>query len=97
MTAIVYPVINIEDLQNLSSKIDNLAEALARQNKQESEWIPSTQVPSYLGVSKRTWQNYRDRKLIPFSQISRKIWVKRSDLDAFIESGMVRSRCRYSK
>lgn len=90
-------LLNPEDLQNLSSQIDSLVKIVTGQKRQESEWIPSTQVPSYLGVSRRTWQNYRDKKLIPFSQINRKIWVKRSDLDAFIESGLVRSQCRSSK
>ena len=53
------------------------------------ELIPSKDVPSYLKVSRRTWQRYRDERLIPFSQIGRKIWVKRSDLDAFIKKGMI--------
>ncbi|WP_290394338.1 helix-turn-helix domain-containing protein, partial [uncultured Duncaniella sp.] len=28
--------------------------------------------------------NYRDQRVIPFSQIGRKIYVNRADLDAFL-------------
>ncbi|WP_303642638.1 helix-turn-helix domain-containing protein [uncultured Bacteroides sp.] len=39
-----------------------------------------------LGVSSKTWQNYRDQRVIPFSQIGRKIYVNRTDLDAYLRS-----------
>lgn len=56
------------------------------------EIIPSKDVPAYLGISRKTWQRYRDRRLIPFSQVGRKIWVRRSDLDAFLEKGLINSK-----
>lgn len=44
-------------------------------------------MPSKLfGVSSKTWQNYRGQRLIPFSQIGRKIYVNRADLDAFLSN-----------
>ncbi|WP_278701476.1 helix-turn-helix domain-containing protein [Butyricimonas virosa] len=55
----------------------------------ESGWIASKDVPDYLGISRRTWQRYRNERLIPFSQIGRKIWVKKADIDKFLEKGTI--------
>lgn len=49
-----------------------------------SEWIESEVARKLLGVSPKTWQNYRDQRIIPFLQIGRKIYVNRTDLDAFL-------------
>lgn len=59
---------------------------IARRNAEDanSEWIESEDTRKILGVSPKTWQNYRDQRIIPFSQIGRKIYVNRADLDAFL-------------
>lgn len=61
---------------------------ITRRNADESnsEWIESDEARKLLGVSPKTWQNYRDQRLIPFSQVGRKIYVSRADLDAFLRS-----------
>lgn len=56
------------------------------------EWIESETARKILGVSPKTWQNYRDQRLIPFSQIGRKIYVNRTDLDAFLRKHRIDSR-----
>jgi hypothetical protein len=43
-----------------------------------------------LGVCKKTWQDYRDKKLIPYSQFGRKIYIKRSDLEAFMQKNYIK-------
>ena len=40
----------------------------------------------YLGISKRTAQNYRDTGVIPFSQIGSKIYYRWSDVVTMIET-----------
>lgn len=50
-----------------------------------SQWIESVKIPSLLGISKKTWQSYRDKRLIPFSQIGSKIYVRRADLEEFMQ------------
>ncbi|MDE6497888.1 MAG: helix-turn-helix domain-containing protein [Muribaculaceae bacterium] len=35
-------------------------------------------------MSPNTWQNYRDQRLISFSQIGRKIYVNHADIDNFL-------------
>lgn len=61
---------------------------IARRNADDinSEWIESEEARKFLGVSQKTWQNYRDQRLVPFSQIGRKIYVNRADLDAFLRN-----------
>lgn len=54
-------------------------------------WIESTQARKMLGVSPKTWQNYRDARKIPFSQFGRKIYVKKADLDAFMEKHYIQA------
>lgn len=49
-----------------------------------SQWIESVKIPKLLGISRKTWQSYRDKKLISFSQIGSKIYVKRVDLENFM-------------
>ena len=47
--------------------------------------------PYFILISKRTLQNYRDRGILPFAQIGRKIYYKATDLDEFLESHHVRA------
>ena len=37
-------------------------------------------------ISKRTLQTYRDRGLLPYSQINHKIYYRTEDVEAFVEA-----------
>ncbi|WP_373147527.1 helix-turn-helix domain-containing protein [Bacteroides xylanisolvens] len=63
-----------------------------QENKTGEEWLSSEEVKSILGVSAKTWQKYRNEKRIPFSQFGRKIYVKKADLDAFMEKHKIKGR-----
>ncbi len=75
-----------EEWQSLNDKLDRLAEIIENRNAsdRDAEWLESEAARKLLGVSLKTWQNYRDQRVIPFSQIGRKIYVNRADLDAFL-------------
>lgn len=75
-----------EEWQSLNDKLDRLAEMIENRNATDrgAEWLESEAARKLLGVSPKTWQNYRDQRVIPFSQIGRKIYVNRADLDAFL-------------
>ena len=75
-----------EEWQSLNDKLDRLAEMIENRNAsdRDAEWLESEAARKQLGVSPKTWQNYRDQRVIPFSQIGRKIYVNRADLDAFL-------------
>jgi len=81
-------------LEQMEADINELKDLLRTKNEEEinSQWVESVKVPKILGISRKTWQTYRDKRLIPFSQISSKIYVKRSDLENFMESHYVGKR-----
>jgi excisionase family DNA binding protein len=55
-------------------------------------WLTGDEVTHLLGISKRTLQNYRDLRILPFSQAGRKIYYKASDIDAYLEAHYIKSR-----
>ena len=73
-----------EELQSIKSLILNENE---KSNKKK--WISSDEAMTQLGISKKTWQIYRDKRLIPFSQFGRKIYVLQADIDAFLNSKQI--------
>ena len=87
-------VIPQEEWLNLHEKLDKLAELVTNRNAKDknSEWIESDAARKMLGISPKTWQNYRDQRVIPFSQIGRKIYVNRGDLESFMRSHYIKSR-----
>lgn len=87
-------VIPQEEWLALHEKLDRLAELVSDRNAEDrnSEWIESDVARKMLGVSPKTWQNYRDQRVIPFSQIGRKIYVCRADLEDFMRSHYIKAR-----
>ena len=79
-------VIPQEEWLSIHDKLDRLAEMIETRNTSDrnAEWLESEAARKLLGVSPKTWQNYRDQRVIPFSQIGRKIYVNRADLDTFL-------------
>lgn len=73
--------------EGVKSDIQDMKELLTKRNIEEAgnEWIESAEARKMLGVSPKTWQTYRDRRIIPFAQIGRKILVKKADLEAFMQ------------
>lgn len=73
--------------QEITSKLNELKGILQDKKKEEinSEFIESKEARKLLGVSQKTWQDYRDKRVIPFIQFGRKIFVRRSDLNNFLD------------
>lgn len=63
-----------------------------KENVNNNQWIESTEARKMLKVSPKTWQTYRDERRIPFSQFGRKIYVKRADLEKFMEQHYISAR-----
>ena len=91
MTMIMVPE---EEWRNLHDTLEQIIDLITRRNSDDysSEWIESEDARKILGVSPKTWQNYRDKRIIPFSQIGRKIYVNRADLNAFLRQHRIDSR-----
>lgn len=86
-------VVPEEEWRNLHDTLKQIIDLITRRNADDSgsEWIESEDARKILGVSPKTWQNYRDQRLIPFSQIGRKIYINRTDLDAFLRKHRIDS------
>jgi RecG-like helicase len=79
----------------LNQLFDDLAEIKKAINTEKEEslvnqWLQSETVRKMLGVCPKTWQDYRDKKVIPFSQFGRKIYIKKTDLDAFMQKNYIK-------
>jgi hypothetical protein len=79
--------------EGLNSDIQEVKEMLKSKKCDEgSGWMDSSDARKMLGVSAKTWQTYRDRRIIPFAQFGRKIMVRRSDIEAFMEAHYIQSK-----
>lgn len=84
MTMVVLPQETLDEIMDVVRRAaDNQG---AKSAAKDDEWLSSEEARKILGVSPKTWQNYRDRGIIPFSQTGRKIYVLRSDLDNYLKS-----------
>lgn len=80
--------------EGMKSDLQELKELVRAKSDEElnSQWIESTQARQLLGVSQKTWQGYRDRRIISFTQVGRKIYVKRADLNKFMQDHYINSK-----
>ena len=83
-------VMDLEDLRTVMHEI--LEEYLESHKEDPEEYLPTEEVIKILHISTKTFHRYRDMRLIPFIQRGRKIYVKRSDLDAFQEANRIENR-----
>lgn len=93
-TTMAMVVVPQEVWQEVKEDLQEVKELLTAKSTEEArnEWIESVEARKMLGVSPKTWQTYRDRRIIPFAQIGRKILVKKADLVAFMESHYIQSK-----
>jgi excisionase family DNA binding protein len=86
-------LIEKEKLEKITSDLNEIKEAIQTKKEDDlsSSFIESKKIPKLLGISLKTWQTYRDRGQIPFIQFGSKIWVKRADLEAFMNSHYVKA------
>ena len=81
-------------LDNVMDKLEAV-ESLIMDKKEDDfgkQWIESPKARQMLGVSSKTWQEYRNNRVIPFSQFGRKIYVKRQDLEDFMEANYIQAK-----
>ncbi len=54
-----------------------------------NDWLTTEETCKLLKVSKRTLQKYRDELIIPYTQLNRKIYFKRDDIQKMLESNYI--------
>lgn len=76
-----------EEIRQEICEIDSLAEDLLKKFKPaRAQWLDCENVCLMLNISKRTLQNYKDQKIIPYTRISRKSYFKFSDIENFLNN-----------
>ncbi len=74
-----------QEFQSLSDRLDSIAEKLKEQKTDKTNsWIDNDQFMAMLSISKRTAQNYRDKGIISFSRVGKKIFYQLSDVNDFL-------------
>lgn len=57
--------------EGVKDDLQEVKELLIKKNTEDAgnEWIESVKARQMLGVSPKTWQTYRDRRIIPFTAV----------------------------
>lgn len=87
-TMVILPQSMLEKIMGQVASMDQRLQEMQKESGM-NKWVESEDARKQLGVSPRTWQSMRDRRVIPFSQFGRKIYVKQADLEAFMMSNYV--------
>jgi hypothetical protein len=82
------------ELNSLKQEIQAIKNILERKPSEQFKfaWVESRKVPPLLGISLKTWQNWRDKGIIPYSQFGAKIYVNLSDLNAALEANKINTK-----
>ncbi len=89
VSMVVLPQSALEDLKAGLAELKQMIQGKAVEEA-GGQWLESEAARKMLGISQKTWQTYRDNRVLPFSQFGRKIYVKRADIEAFLESKMIK-------
>lgn len=73
-----------DDMLNGIKKTIKEIQSLAEVHNIQSDWVENGELAEMLGISKRQLQGYRERGLIGYSCIGRKIYYRRQDIDKLI-------------
>ena len=86
-----YIAIEEEALDSLLEKINELTQDINHWNDNtfHDNWIENTELCKLLDLSSRSLQNYRQRGILGFSTIGRKIYYKIEDIKKLIEEKRV--------
>jgi len=84
--------IEAEAYKNLMAKIDAILQSKSdSSNSIFEQYVSNEDFIKLLGINKHTAVNYRNKGMITYYQFERKIYYKRSDIDAFFEKFKVKS------
>ena len=88
---IVMAVIPQSEIDSIKAKLNEISSLIRNRNDDEDKvkWIESSEVKKILGISQSTWQLMRDNRKIPFIQMGRRRYVKKSDLESYMEQHLI--------
>jgi hypothetical protein len=94
-----FTLIATEELEKLKTSLEEI-KLLLKQKKEDdvlSCYIPSEKARHILGISRKTWFNLRQAKLISYIKVGKAIYIKREDLDAYMDAHYVKSADKIRK
>ena len=94
MNAIILSSEQFEKIENSYNELKEIIVTKKRTQPLTDIWLDIQDVCLLLKISKRTLQAYRDNRVLPFSQISGKIYFKASDIEEHLTSHYVKARVR---
>ncbi len=94
MNAIILSSEQFEKIENSYNELKEIIVTKKRTQPLTDIWLDIQDVCLLLKISKRTLQAYRDNRVLPFSQISGKIYFKASDIEEHLTSHYVKARTR---
>ena len=90
-SVVMLPQAEWEGIKDLLKEVKDTLQTKSAEEV-NGQWIESTEARKMLGVSAKTWQDYRDKRVIPFSQFGRKIYVRRADIETFMQQHYIKAR-----
>ena len=78
--------------EEYTEKMNQCLHLLQKKSEEEAqqEWLESEAARKLVKVCAKTWQEYRNKRIIPFSQFGRKIYFKKADIEAFMKSHYIK-------
>ena len=90
-----YVAIEKSEYEQLLSSIKKTAmgiRTIAEECTINSEWIENGELAEMLGLSKRQLQGYRERGVLGFSTIGRKIYYRRAEVEKLIKINTIKGK-----
>ena len=81
-----------EQLLGTIKKVETEIRAIAEECSINSEWVENSELAEMLGLSKHQLQGYRERGVLGFSTIGRKIYYRRDDVARLIKNNTIKSK-----
>ena len=63
--------------------------AICKKTNEDKKWLDNQDVCQFLDISLRTLQSYRDKGILPYSQIGYKCYYKLSDIQVLLDKSKV--------
>ena len=81
-----------EQLLNSVKKTVTDIRTIAEECSINSEWVENGELAEILELSKRQLQGYRERGVLGFSTIGRKIYYRRAEVEKLIKNNTIKSK-----
>ena len=81
-----------EQLLNSVKKTVTDIRTIAEECSINSEWVENSELAEILELSKRQLQGHRERGVLGFSTIGRKIYYRRDEVERLIKNNTIKSK-----